>query len=105
MQGFAWILRTIETLWVWSWSQILSVFNMSWANLPAWKVVLGLIVVVVLAAFLVFMFIRGLEAFRRIAAAFWTMAVTMIAILAFVVVAGVFSRGFQWVIARVPDTF
>jgi CHASE2 domain-containing sensor protein len=25
LQGLAWFLRTIETLWVWSWSQIAAV--------------------------------------------------------------------------------
>ena len=44
---------------------------------------------------LVVMFIRGLRAFGRIAAAFWTMAVTLFGILSFVVVAGLFSRGFH----------
>jgi hypothetical protein len=37
-QGLNWVLRTIETLWVWSWAQIASVFNMSWNDLPAWKI-------------------------------------------------------------------
>ena len=30
LQGLAWFLRTIEALWVWSWSQIASVFNTPW---------------------------------------------------------------------------
>ena len=38
LQGLTWFLRTIEALWVWSWAQILSVFNISWANLPGWKI-------------------------------------------------------------------
>jgi hypothetical protein len=105
LQGFTWVLRTIEALWVWSWAQIAAAFNMSWGNLPAWKVALGLVVMAVLAAILVVMFMRGLRAFGRIAAAFWTMAVTLFGILTFVVLAGLFSRGFQWVVASVPDNF
>jgi len=105
LQGFTWVLRTIETLWVWSWSQIASAFNMSWGALPAWKIALGLIAIAVLAAILLVLFKRGMRAFGRIAAAFWTMAVTMFGVLTFVVVAGVFSRGFQWVVASVPDKF
>jgi hypothetical protein len=70
LQGFAWFLQTIEVLWDWSWSQIVSAFNLSWANLPAWK-----------------------------------MAVTAFGVLVFVVVAGLFSRGVQWVVASVPDHF
>jgi hypothetical protein len=105
LQGFTWVLRTIEALWVWSWAQIAGAFSMSWGSLPVWKIVIGLVVMAALAAILAVMFIRGLRAFGRIAAAFWTMAVTVFGILSFVVVAGLFSRGFQWVVASVPDDF
>jgi hypothetical protein len=77
--------------------------NLSWGNLPGWKLALGLTAIAVLAAVLVIMVIRG--AFRRIAAAFWTMAVTMFGLLSFLVVAALFSRGFQWVVATAPNTF
>jgi hypothetical protein len=105
LQGFTWVLRTIEALWVWSWAQIAAVFNMSWGNLPAWKLAVGLIAMAALAVILFIMFKRGLQAFGKIAAAFWTMAVTVFGIVAFVVMAGLFSRGFQWVVASVPDKF
>jgi hypothetical protein len=105
LQGFTWVLRTIEVLWVWSWTQIAAAFGMPWGNLPGWKIALGLAVLAILAALLVVMIIRGLHAFSRIAAAFWTMAMTMFGILTFVVMAGVFSRGFQWVVATAPDKF
>ena len=105
LQGFTWMVRTIETLWVWSWAQIASAFNMSWANLPGWKLAVGLIFIAVLAALLVMMLMRSLHAFRRIAAAFWMMAVTVFGVLVFVVVAALFSRGFQWVVASVPNNF
>jgi hypothetical protein len=105
LQGLTWVMRTIETLWVWSWSQIASVFSISWGNLPGWKLAVGLIAMIALAAILVVMFMRSLQAFRRIAAAFWTMALTMIGILTFVMAAGLFSRGFTWMVASVPDKF
>ena len=105
LQGFTWVLRTIEALWVWSWNQIATAFNMSWGNLPGWKVALGLIVLGTLAVLLVILILRSMHAFRRIAAAFWTMAMAAFGILTFVVLAGVFSRGFQWVVATAPDKF
>ena len=105
LQGIAWVLRTIEILWTWSWAQIMAMFNMSWTNLPAWKMVVGMIAVAVLGGILFIMARRGLEAFGKIAAAFWTMVLTMVAIVSFVVVAGITSRGFQWVVATVPDRF
>jgi hypothetical protein len=105
LQGITWVLRTIEILWDWSWGQIMTTFNMSWANLPAWKIVLGVIAVVILAGILFIMARRGLEAFGKIAAAFWTMVLTMVAIVSFVVVAGLISHGFQWVVTTVPDRF
>ena len=105
LQGFSWVLHTIETVWVWSWSQISHAFSMSWGNLPAWKIVVGLIFVAVLAAMLVILFRRCVAGFGRIAAAFWTMTMTLFAVLILVVTAGLFSRGFQWVVASVPDRF
>ncbi len=103
LQALTWFLRTIETLWDWSWSQIVAAFNTSWGNLPGWKIAVAFIAVAVLAALLVAMIRRSLAAFGRIAAAFWTMAMTLFGILSFVVIAGLFSRGFQWVVAAVPD--
>jgi hypothetical protein len=105
LEGFAWFLKTIEALWDWSWAQIVSAFNLSWENLPAWKIVIGLLAMAVLIALLAIIFRRALAAFGRIAAAFWTMAVTAFGVLAFVVMAGLFSRGVQWVVASVPDHF
>ena len=105
LQGITWFLRTLEALWMWSWSQITAVFHLSWGNLPAWKIALGVIAILLLAAILVSLFKRGLHAFRRIAAAFWTMALTMFGILVIVVMAGLLSRGVTWVVASVPDDF
>jgi len=105
LQGLTWFLRTIEALWVWSWSQITAVFSTPWENLPEWKLALAFIAVAVLAALLIALIWRGIEALGRIAAAFWTMAVTMFGVLSFIVIAGLLSRGFQWVVASVPDDF
>jgi len=105
LQGIAWALKTAEALWDWSRAQIMAVFAMSWASLPGWKLALGVIAVTVLAAALVAIVRRAWQAFGRIAAAFWTMALTVFGILSFVVAAGLFSRGFQWVVASVPDRF
>jgi hypothetical protein len=105
LQGITWVLRTAEALWIWSWAQIVSVFSMSWAKLPGWKLAVGLIAIVVLAALLVAAVRYAWDAFGRIAAAFWTMVLMLFALLSFVVAAGLFSRGFQWVVASVPDDF
>ena len=105
LEGITWVLRTIELLWDWSWAQIDGVFNVSWANLPAWKMFVGMVAISILVIILLMMARRGVEAFGKIAAAFWTMALTLFAIVSFVVVAGLTSRGFQWVVATVPDRF
>ena len=66
LRGLTWVMRTVETLWVWSWSQIASVFSISWGNLPGWKLAVE-IAMIALAAILVVMFMRSLQAFGRIA--------------------------------------
>ncbi len=103
LQGVTWVLKTAETLWDWSWAQIASVFAMSWSDLPGWKLTIGVIALAVLAAILVGVLLHAWRAFERIAAAFWTMMLTVFTLLAFVVAAGLFSRGFEWVVASMPD--
>jgi hypothetical protein len=105
LQGLTWFLRTIEALWVWSWAQIARVFSAPWDSLPGWKIALALVATAVLVVLLIVMLKRGLAAFGQIAAAFWTMALTIFGVLSFIVIAGLFSRGFQWVVASVPDDF
>jgi hypothetical protein len=103
LQGVSWVLRTIERVWVWSWNQIESAFNISWGNLPAWKIVLGVIALVVVVVLLVRLLRQSMHAFRNIAEAFWTMVMAAFGVLAFVVLAGLFSRGFVYVMASVPN--
>lgn len=105
LAGISWALKTAAALWIWSWSQITSVFNMSWSHLAGWKLAVGLIAIGVLAAILVTVARRAWDAFGNIAAAFWTMVLTLFALLSFVIAAGLFSRGFEWVVASVPDRF
>lgn len=104
-QGIGWALRTIVFLWDWSWTQITSAFNMRWWDLPAWKLVLGLLFMAALAYILYQLIRRALAAFEKIATAFWTMVATLLGIVTFVVIAGAFSLSFQWVVKTVPDRF
>jgi hypothetical protein len=103
LQALTWVLNTAAALWVWSWTQITALFGMAWGDLPGWKLAVGIAVLCVLAAVLVVVAIRAWDALGRIAAAFWTMALTLVTLLAFVVAAGLFSRGFQWVVTSMPD--
>ena len=103
LQGVTWVLRTIERLWVWSWSQIESVFNISWGSLPAWKVVVGIIALAVAVVLVVRLLKSSLHAFKNIAEAFWTMVMAAFGVMALVLVAGLFSRGFVWVMASLPN--
>jgi hypothetical protein len=105
LQGISWVLRTIEALWDWSWLQITHAFDMSLWNLPPWKIIVGLVFIAVLAWILFQLLRRCLAAFEKIAAAFWTMTLTLFGVLMFVVIAGVFSRGFQWMVTTVSDKF
>jgi hypothetical protein len=105
LQGAAWVLGIFETLWAWSWAQIASMFSLPWAELPGWKQALGFIALGVMIAFLVAMVLRGWEAFVRVVLAIRTTAVALFILLALVVTAALFSRGFQWVVATVPDRF
>ena len=105
LQAITWAFTAFETLWVWSWAQIASLFSLSWGELAGWKLALGLIALGVLIAILIAMVLRGWEALARILLAIRTTVVTLFALLALVVAAGLFSRGFQWIVATVPDRF
>src|SRR5207245_1784860 len=86
LQGVTWVLRTIERVWVWSWGQIESAFNISWGSLPAWKVVVGVIALAAVVVILFRLLKQSLHAFRNIAEAFWTMVMGAFGLLAFVVI-------------------
>jgi len=105
LHAMAWLLNAAAALWLWSWSQIASVFALSWGNLPPWKLAIGLVAVAVLAATLLVVALRAWDAFDRITRAFWTTMVTLLGLVSFVIMAGLFSRGFTWVVASVPDRF
>jgi hypothetical protein len=105
LQAISWAFSVFETLWVWSWAQISSLFSLSWGELAGWKLALGLIAIGVLIALLIIMVLRGWEALIRIFLAIRTTAVTLFVLLALVVTAALFSRGFQWVVATIPDRF
>ena len=105
LQAITWAFTAFETLWVWSWAQIASLFSLSWGELAGWKLALGLVALGVLIALLIAMVLRGWEALGRILLAIRTTVVTLFALLALVVAAGLFSRGFQWIVATVPDRF
>ena len=105
LQGITWVFRTIEMLWDWSWTQIFRAFSVPWWNLPAWKLVLGIIFMIVLAYILYQLIKCSMGAFEKIAAAFWTMATTVLSLLLVLVLTAVFSRSFQWVVTTVPDRF
>jgi hypothetical protein len=102
-QGITWVLRTLEKMWIWSWAQIQAAFNVSWDSLPAWKVLIGVVAIIALATFVVMLFSRSIAAFRNIAHAFWTMAMAAFGIVAVVLMAGVFSRGFVWIMTDVSN--
>ena len=105
LQALTWVLQTIEALWIWSLSQISSTFNMSWQSLPSWKLAVVVTALAVVSVIILILLKRIVEAFGKIAAAFWTMALTCFGIATLVFVLGVFSRGVQWVVATVPDNF
>ena len=105
LQAITWAFTAFEALWVWSWAQIVSLFSLSWGELAGWKLALGLVALGVLIALLIAMTLRGWEALARIVLAIRTTVVTLFALLALVVTAGLFSRGFQWIVATVPDRF
>ena len=105
LQGISWVLRTIDTLPVWLWSQIAHAFDMLWWNLPPWKLVVGLLFVAVLVGILFQLLRHCLAAFAEKATAFWTITLTVFGIVMFVVIAGVFSLGFQSVVTTMPDRF
>jgi DMSO/TMAO reductase YedYZ heme-binding membrane subunit len=105
IEGIRWALDVILRLWEWSWTQINAVFAMPLWNLATWKLVIGLVFMVVLAYILYQLVRRCLAAFEKIATAFWTMVATMLGIITFVVIAGAFSFSFQWVVRNLPDRF
>ena len=53
LEAMAWVLNTAAALWVWSWTQIATLFGMAWGDLPGWKLAVGIAILTMLAAVLV----------------------------------------------------
>jgi len=105
LYGISWVLRAIEALWVWSWSQITHAFDMSLWNLPPWKIVVGRFSLRFWPGYFANCSDVAWQLSRKMAAALWAMTLTLFGVLTIVAIVGVFLRRFQWVVTTVPDKF
>jgi len=100
-QGIAAIFRFVQLVWTWSFGQIVGVLQSDWQSLPAWKIVVLAIVIVAIVYVLYKAVISLWGAAEKVLLAFVALLGVLVAILPYVLVAGLIAAGGGWVIHNV----
>lgn len=100
-QGIAAIFKFLELIWTWSFGEIIAIFQSDWKALPIWKLVV-LVAVVIAIAYVLYkvimqLWVAALVVFR----AFIELLAAFVAVLPYIVAAGLIAFAGGWVIHNV----
>jgi hypothetical protein len=100
-QGIEAIFRFVELVWQWSFGQMFEIFQSNWQALPIWKIVILAIVVVAI----IYVLYRGFwslwKAAEQIFRAFVDLLMVLVAVLPYVLLAGIIAAAGSYVIQHV----
>lgn len=100
-QGIAAIFKFVNLVWQWSFGQMFAIFQSNWQALPIWKIVVLAIVVIAIIYVLYRGFFQLWRAAEQIFKAFVELLMVLVAILPFVLLAGVIAAVGSYVIQHV----
>ena len=95
------LVKFFQLVWTWSFGQIVSVFQSDWQALPVWKIVVLVAVVCGIVYVLYKAVIQLWGAAEAILKAFIALLGVLVAILPYIVIAGVIAAAGGWVIQNV----
>lgn len=95
------LLSFFQLVWSWSFGQIVAIFQSDWQNLPVWKIVILVIVVLAIVYVLYKAAVQLWGAAEAILKAFVALLGVLVSILPYVVIAGAIAAGGGWVIQNV----
>jgi hypothetical protein len=102
-RAMAWAVEFFQLVWAWSTEQIVKLTQAPWENLPLWKQILLLIVVVAMAYSLWIVVRRLWRAVMNLFYAFATFVGALILTLPTIAIAGVIALAGLWVIYSLHD--
>lgn len=100
-QGVAAILKFLQLVWTWSFGQIVGVFQSDWQSLPAWKLLVLVLILAGVAYLLYLAATRLWEATEQVFKSFVVLLTAFVTVLPYIVAAGALSFGGGWVIRTV----
>ena len=99
--GIAAIFKFLQVIWTWSFGQIVSIFQSDWQKLPPWKIVVLAIVVLAIVYVLYKAAMQLWKAAEQILQGFIALLSVLVAILPFIIIAGLMAAAGGWVIHNV----
>jgi hypothetical protein len=100
-QGITAIFRFVELIWHWSFGQMFVILLSNWQALPVWKIAVLAIAVVAIVYVLYRGFFQVWHAAEQIFKAFVELLMVLVAILPYVLVAGIIAAAGSFVIQNV----
>nr|WP_246317555.1 hypothetical protein [Hyphomicrobium methylovorum] len=99
--GITTIFRFIELVWRWSFGEIISIFQSDWQSLPIWKIAILAIVVLAIVYVLYRAVFELWRAAEQIFRAFVGLLTVLIAVLPYILIAGLIAAAGGYVIQHV----
>lgn len=99
------IWQVLQFIWNWSFGQIVRMFQMPFNDLPVWKQVLFVLVVVAMAYFLFTVAKDLLRAVQSVLRAIVGLIAALVAMLPQIVLAGLIAFGGAWAITNLNPTW
>lgn len=100
-QGVAAIFKFLQLVWVWSFGQIVAIFQSDWQSLPVWKIVVLVVVLLGIAYLLYQAAVQLWTAAVSVFKAFVALLSAFVLVLPYVVIAGLIAFAGGWVIQTV----
>ena len=99
------IWQVLQFIWGWSFGQVVRMFQMPFNNLPIWKQLIYVIVIVALAYFIYKIFKDLLRAVQSILGAIVSLISALIAMLPQIVLVGLIAFGGAWAITTLDPNW
>jgi len=100
-QGVAAIFRFLQLVWVWSFGEIVAIFQSDWQALPVWKIVVLVVVLVAVVYMLYKAAVQVWEAAVSVFKAFVSLLSAFVLVLPYIVIAGLIAFAGGWLIRTV----
>jgi hypothetical protein len=100
-EGISAIFRFVDLVWQWSFGQMFAIFQSNWQALPIWKIAVLAMCVIAIIYVLYRGFFQLWRAAEQIFRAFVELLMVLVALLPYVLIAGLIAAAGSYVIQHV----